>query len=143
LFMSHRRNGFEDQWHCCVFENASGISACVADDDSTGNIRCLCVNARQFHRCRVRERFMTVVTLDKNWSIARDWVDERFSWKPLVRPFGFVPAATDNPFGLRRLFYLSCDSFRKFLRRCCVSKLNLIQLCTALNKMNVRVVKSG
>ncbi len=50
LFLRHRRNGFINQYHCCVFENASGISARIAHDDSAGNVGSFRINPGQLHR---------------------------------------------------------------------------------------------
>ncbi len=116
LFMRHRRNGFVDQWHCCVLENASGISACIAHDDSAGNVRSFRVNPGQLHRDRVRKRLVTVVALDENWNVTRDWVHQVFRRKLRLGPFGFIPSAAQNPLAFRRLFHLRRDTFRELLR---------------------------
>src|SRR5262249_51838708 len=113
-------------WHCCVLENASGISACITNDDSASNIRRFGVNAGQLHRCRVRKGLVTVVALDENWSVSRDWVHECFSWKLLFRPFSFIPSTAQDLFAVELLFCLGRDAFCDLLWSCHVSKLNLI-----------------
>jgi hypothetical protein len=50
LFMRHWRNGFVDQCHCGVLENPSGISPCIAHDDSAGDVGSFRINPGQFHR---------------------------------------------------------------------------------------------
>ena len=45
LFMRNRWNRFIDQRHCCILENASGISACISHDDSAGDLRGFGINA--------------------------------------------------------------------------------------------------
>ena len=86
---------------------------------------------------------MTVVALNENWSVTRDWVYQLLRRKLRLGPFGFIPSAAQNPFAFRRLFHLGRDAFCELLRRCGISKLNLFELCAALDEMHVRVVKSG
>src|SRR5215475_5962528 len=85
---------------------------------------------------------MTVVALDEYWTISRDRIDERFSWKLLLGPFSFIPSPAQHPFAPKRFLCLGCDAFCELLRGCCICQLNLFELCAALNEMHVRVVKS-
>src|SRR5436190_18249065 len=142
LLVGHRWNRLVDQFLRCVLENASGISARIAHDDAAGNVRGFGVNAGEFHCRRISERLVTVIALYENWSGTRHCVNELFSRKLWLGPFGFIPAATQNPFAFRRLFRLCRDALRELLRARSISKLNLIELRSTLDKMNVRVVKS-
>src|SRR4029077_9534038 len=86
---------------------------------------------------------VAVVALNENWSLAGDRVHEIFRGKLRLGPFGLIPSPAQNPFTFWRFFCLSRNSFCKFLRSCGVCKLNLFELCPALDEMNVCVVKSG
>jgi hypothetical protein len=86
---------------------------------------------------------VTVVALEKRWNVTRDRVYQVLGRKLRLGPFGFIPSSAQDPLTLGRLFHLHRDTFRKFLRRCSISKLNLFELCAALDEMHMRVVKSG
>src|SRR2546428_10216075 len=135
-------NRLVDQLLRCVLENASWISACVAHDDSARNVRGFGVNAGQFQCRPISERLVTVVALNENWSGSRHCVNELFSRKLRFRPFGFIPATAQNPFAFRRFSHLRRDALRELLRARSISKLNLIELRSALNEMHVRVVEA-
>ena len=85
---------------------------------------------------------MTVIALNEHWNVTRDWVYQVLGRKLWLGPFGFIPSAAQNPLAFRGLFYLCRDAFCELLRGCGISKLNLIELCTALDEMHVCVVKS-
>ena len=69
LFMRHWRNRFVDQRHCRILENAGGIPVCVPHNDSTGDLRSFRINACELHRGGIRERLVTIVTLNEHWSV--------------------------------------------------------------------------
>ena len=86
---------------------------------------------------------MAVVALNKHWGVTCEWIHEFFSRKVRFGPFGFIPSSAQNPFAFRRLFPLCRDAFREFVGRCGIDQVDLLELCAALNKVHVRVVKSG
>ena len=86
---------------------------------------------------------MSIVALDKNWRIPGHWIHELLSGKLRRRPFGFVPAAAQNPFAFRGLGRLRRNTPCELLRGCHIRQVNLIQLRAALDEMHMRVVESG
>src|SRR5206468_10958001 len=81
LFERHWWNRFIDQRHCLILENASEISIWISHDDSARDIGGFRSDAGQLHRCRIRERLVSVVALNKHWDVTCEWVHEFFSRK--------------------------------------------------------------
>ena len=139
----HGWNCFVEQILRGIFENASGISLSITNDHAARNIGRLGGYTRQLHGQRIGQRLMTIVAIDKNRSAARDRINQIFGGKRGSRPLGLIPVSAQNPVAFRSLVRLLADAAHELLRSAGIIQLDLVELRSAGNKVNVRIVESG